>query len=272
MSSSKILIGTSGLMLLIALTTPSCATKQYVAQQVGTVDQRVSAIDKKQTEALANLESKEQKDVSRVEERAMSAETKAGEAARAAETADRKAVQAGDSARAANDAAQQAQKGVGEVQRAVENIDSLKSLATQAVLFGLNKATLTDEGKAQLDAIVQQAQGLIRYQVEVEGFTDRTGPQDYNLALSRRRADAVVRYLLDKGLPLRRVHTIGLGEVPKPAERVTKQMRKEMRKVVVSLYVPETPVSASAAAPPSQPAVPVQPASSMKAEPAPSPR
>jgi OOP family OmpA-OmpF porin len=247
MSSSKILIGSSGLLILMALATTGCATKKYVGQQVGTVDQRVSAVDKKQTEALANLESKEQKDVSRVEERAMSAENKAGEAARAAEAADRKAVQAGDSARAANDAALQAQKGVGEVQHEVDTIDSLKSLNTQNVLFGLNKATLTDEEKAKLDAIVQQVQGLNRYQIEVQGFTDPTGPQEYNLALSRRRADTVVRYLLDHAIPLRRVHMIGLGEAPKPAERATKAMRKEMRKVVVSVYVPETPVPASAA-------------------------
>jgi outer membrane protein OmpA-like peptidoglycan-associated protein len=271
MSSSKILVGTSGLLLLIALATPGCATKKYVGQQVGTVDQRVSAVDKKQTEALANLESKEQKDVSRVEERAMSAENKAGEAARAAETADRKAVQAGDSARAANDAAMQAQKGVGEVHREVENIDNMKSLATQDVLFGFNKASLTDEEKAKLDAVVQQAQGLTRYQIEVEGFTDRSGAQDYNLVLSRRRADTVVRYLLDHSIPLRRVHVIGLGESPKPAEKVTRAVRKEMRKVTVSLYVPETVPSQSAATPPSQPAPPAQPAAA-QAEPAPSPR
>lgn len=250
MSSSKILMGTSGLLLLIALATPGCATKKYVGQQVSTVDQRVSAIDKKQTDALANLEGKEQKDVSRVEERAMSAETKANDAARAAETADRKAVQAGDSARAANDAAQQAQKGVNDVGRAVDNIDTLKTLSTQDILFGFNKATLTDEGKAKLDAIVQQAQGLVRYQVEIEGFTDRSGAAEYNLALSRRRADTVVRYLVDKGIPLRRVHMLGLGESPKPAERMTKEMRKEMRKVVVGLYVPEVPATTQAEATP----------------------
>jgi outer membrane protein OmpA-like peptidoglycan-associated protein len=250
MSSSKILMGTSGLLLLIALATPGCATKKYVAEQVSTVDQRVSAIDKKQTDALANLESKEQKDVSRVEERAMSAETKANDAARAADAADKKAVQAGDSARAANDAAQQAQKGVNDVSRAVDNIDTLKTLASQDVLFGFNKATLTDEAKAQLDAIVQQAQGLTRYQVEIEGFTDRTGAAEYNLVLSRHRADTVVRYLVEKGIPLRRVHTIGLGEAPKPAERMTKAMRKEMRKVVVRLDVPEVPATTQAEATP----------------------
>jgi OOP family OmpA-OmpF porin len=103
-----------------------------------------------------------------------------------------------------------------------------------------------EEGKAKLDAMVQQAQGMSRYQIEVQGFTDRIGSNDYNINLSARRADAVVRYLIDKGIPLRRVHKIGLGETPKTEAKLTK---KEMRHVLVNLYAPETPMSASTTAP-----------------------
>jgi outer membrane protein OmpA-like peptidoglycan-associated protein len=204
----------------------------------------VSDVDKKQADALANLDNKEQKDVSRVDERAMSAENKATEAGRAAQAADQKAVQAGQDAHAANDLAQQANTRVGDVQKEVDGIDNFKVATTQDVLFGLNKAVLTDEGKSKLDALVQQTQGMARYQIEVQGFTDRTGPKDYNVALSARRADAVVRYLVDKGVPLRRVHMIGLGETPKTDATMS---RKEMRRVVVNLYTPDAPMSASAA-------------------------
>jgi len=48
-----------------------------------------------------------------------------------------------------------------------------------------------------------------RYILEVEGFTDKSGDAEYNLALSRKRADTVVRYLVDHNVPLRRIHTIG---------------------------------------------------------------
>jgi outer membrane protein OmpA-like peptidoglycan-associated protein len=250
---------------LVALATPGCATKKYVRTQVGTVDQRVSDVDKKQTEALASLDGKEQKDVSRVEERAMSAENKANDAARAAQVADQKATQADQTARNANDLAQQDQARIGDVQHAVADIDKFKLVSSEDVLFGFGKATLTEDGKAKLDSLLQSSQSAPRYVVEVEGFTDRTGPQEYNLALSRRRADAVVRYMVDHGIPLRNIHMIGLGEVTKTnmmaasGQAATagteehKLTRKEMRRVVINLYQPETPLSASANAPQSQP-------------------
>lgn len=240
MLNSRTLLGTGGLLLLVALATPGCATKKFVQQQVGTVDKRVSDIDKKQSEAVANLDNKEQKDVSRVEERAMSAESKANDAAKAAQAADQKAVQAGQDAHSATDLAQQATAKAGEVQREIESYDNFKVAGTQDVLFGFNKAMLTDEAKAKLDSVVQQAQGLPRYQVEVQGYTDRVGSLNYNVGLSARRADAVVRYLVDKGLLLRRVHTIGLGETPKTDAKLTK---KEMRHVVVNLFAPEAPAA-----------------------------
>ncbi len=273
MTASWKLTGTSGLLLIVALATPGCATKKYVRQQAGAVDQRVSDVDKKHAQAISTLEGKEQKDVSRVEERAMGAENKANDAARAAQAADQRAAQAGQAATNATNLAQQAQTRIGEVQQVVENIDNYKLMTSDGVLFGFDKAVLTKEGKAKLDALTQNTQGVGRYVIEVQGFTDKTGPRDYNLALSRRRADAVVRYLVDKGVPLRRIHMIGLGYDAEPAPMAASQTgqtsqsamgaadttagehkmtRKEMRRVVVNIYVPETTLSASSGAPQSQ--------------------
>ena len=268
MTTSKTLAGASGLFLIVALATSGCATKKFARQQAGAVDQRVSEVDKKHTEALANLEGKEQKDVSRVEERAMGAENKANDAARAAQAADQHAGQAGEAAKNATDLAQQAQSRIGDVQRVVENIDKYKLVTTEGVLFAFNKATLTPEGTAKLDSLSQQTVSMPRFIVEVQGYTDKSGPQDYNLALSRRRADAVVRYLVDKGVPLRRIHMIGLGsETPSVANQMAsnqppaadsgqpmskKEMRHQMRRVNINVFAPETTLSASSSAPQSQ--------------------
>jgi OOP family OmpA-OmpF porin len=252
MSGSKTLVGVSGLVMLVALSAPGCATKKYVLQQTTPIQQRVEDVDKKHSEALASLESKEQKDVSRVEERAMTAENKANDAARAAQQADQKATQAGQAAQNATQMAQVAQSKIGDLSTAFQNMDSFKVATKEDVLFRLNSAVLTDDAKAQLDKIAQQVGSMPRYVVEVEGFTDRSGSSDYNLALSRRRADAVARYLVDHNVPLRRVHLIGLGEGGAAAAEMQntsaeqpKMTNKERRRVVVKLYVPDSTMSAS---------------------------
>ena len=52
--------------------------------------------------------------------------------------------------------------------------------------------------------------------IELAGFTDRIGSKNYNYALSRRRAEAVQRYLVMAKVPLRSIHIVGLGEEAPP--------------------------------------------------------
>jgi outer membrane protein OmpA-like peptidoglycan-associated protein len=53
--------------------------------------------------------------------------------------------------------------------------------------------------------------------VELAGFTDQTGSENYNLDLSRRRAWAVQRYLVEHKVPLYSIHMVGLGEEVPPS-------------------------------------------------------
>lgn len=231
MKASKGYSGAGTVLLLAVLVSTGCATKKYVRQQVTPVQQRIEEFDKKHTEALAQLEGKEQKDVSRVEERAMTADNKAADAARAAQAADQKAGQAGDAAQNATNLAQANQTKLGGLTEAVRNIDNYKLIHSQDLLFGFDKYTLKPAEKATLDQIVQKVSGLNQYAIEVAGFTDKTGAEEYNLALSRRRADTVVRHLVAQGVPLRRIHVVGLG--PQQPETATRQ---QQRRVVVRIY------------------------------------
>ena len=78
------------------------------------------------------------------------------------------------------------------------------------------------------------------YIVEVQGFTDSIGATAANIELSRRRAAAVVRYLIvDCKIPLYRVNTLGYGKANPAADNKTRDGRKQNRRVEVKLYTPD---------------------------------
>jgi OOP family OmpA-OmpF porin len=99
---------------------------------------------------------------------------------------------------------------------AVETImvKELKPISLQAdALFAFDSATLTDEGRRQLDEAVGSltAKALENKQIQVTGHTDKIGTETYNLGLSERRAQAVRDYLVSKGLPADAISTAGIG-------------------------------------------------------------
>ena len=107
-------------------------------------------------------------------------------------------------------------------------------------MFGLNRSELSDDDQQQLSALTETLSSLKHYTIEVEGFTDATGPKQYNLQLSQRRADAVVRYLTENDhVPLVRIHVLGLGEDEPVANNHTRDGRKENRRVDVKIMTPE---------------------------------
>ena len=77
----------------------------------------------------------------------------------------------------------------------VENLDNYKQVNDTTVLFGFDKAELTRKDKQALDEFAEQIREPAHYIIQVEGYTDSTGPADYNYQLSQRRADAVIQYL-----------------------------------------------------------------------------
>jgi OOP family OmpA-OmpF porin len=81
-------------------------------------------------------------------------------------------------------------------------------------LFEFNKAVLTQEARAKLDAeVVAKLRELkdIRY-IIVNGHADRLGSPQYNQRLSEKRAEAVRAYLVSKGVDAAKVETLGFGK------------------------------------------------------------
>ena len=71
-------------------------------------------------------------------------------------------------------------------------------------------------------------------QAILEGHTDSVGTQTYNQKLSERRADSVMQYLLQKGIPADRLSSTGYGETKPRATNDTKEGRALNRRVEIT--------------------------------------
>jgi len=98
---------------------------------------------------------------------------------------------------------------------------------------------LSADSKTKLDELATKALNSKGYVLEVSGFTDTTGSVARNRALSQRRADNVIRYLVENHrIPLRRIVTpYGYGESNPVAENNSRTGRAENRRVEVKLLV-----------------------------------
>jgi outer membrane protein OmpA-like peptidoglycan-associated protein len=82
--------------------------------------------------------------------------------------------------------------------------------------FDYNEATLTNRAKTLLDKEVQVLKENPKMKVRMAGYTSAQGTEESNQKLSERRANAVMNYLIEKGIASRRITTIGYGRT-KPA-------------------------------------------------------
>jgi outer membrane protein OmpA-like peptidoglycan-associated protein len=214
------------LPITFGLATSGCASKKYVRSQVDVVNQRVSHVETKTKEQMAYLTNKED-----AENAAAIRQTNAT-AEQAMQTA-----QSNESKISANEAA-------------LTKLDAAMNytlIEKGDVTFGFNKSALDNEAKVALDAIIQRAQSSPRTVVELVGFTDPIGSTQYNLTLSRRRAEAVQRYLVKNNVPLRGIHIIGMGKEQPPASLTAdvqavdpnaspKDIRRLARRVYIRVY------------------------------------
>jgi OmpA-OmpF porin, OOP family len=79
-------------------------------------------------------------------------------------------------------------------------------------LFDFDKSALRPAGKAALDKLVGELDGVDYESILVSGHTDRLGSHQYNQKLSERRAATVNSYLVSKGIPDSRTTSAGNGE------------------------------------------------------------
>jgi outer membrane protein OmpA-like peptidoglycan-associated protein len=117
----------------------------------------------------------------------------------------------------------------------VERVGSDKLLVRfdSDVLFSVDSAILTPDSRATLDDVAVVLKDFSKTAVVVEGFTDSTGSEEHNQALSERRARAVSSYFVDSGVSADRVTSIGFGEDHPVADNDTEAGRRQNRRVAI---------------------------------------
>jgi outer membrane protein OmpA-like peptidoglycan-associated protein len=142
-------------------------------------------------------------------------------------------------AKAAQETADSAVAGVNATNDRISALDDYVPQDSIAVNFRLGSSILNADAKTKLDAIATKALNAKGYVLEVTGFADSTGATERNRVLSQRRADAVIRYMVENHqIPLRRIVTpYGFGESNPIADNKTRDGRAENRRVEVKVLV-----------------------------------
>jgi len=223
-----------------AMLAGGCATKKYVrnttapiqakVDQVGEQGNRTAAATEDNKKEIKAVDERAESGISAAKERAMTADNHAGEAMN-------KANEAATAAADARAKADQNTTEIASIRNIVANIDDYKPVAETTVNFAFGKDKLSPDAQAALDKLAGDRGSMKRFVIAVEGFTDRVGSTEYNNALSQRRANNVVNYLVTKyDIPLYRIYMVGLGSQKPADEGKTREARSKNRRVEVKIY------------------------------------
>ena len=197
---------------------------------------------KEEAEAQAAAEAKRQAELTAAKEAQMKAEAEARAAQQqAAAAAEQARLQAKEQAAKEEAARAQAQTQALRAQLLKQLNDVLQTTDTSRglvvnmadVLFETGKYNLSQDAQlklAKLAGIIQAHPGL---NLAIEGYTDTTGTEDFNMKLSQQRADTVRQFLVSQGLSADTITSKGLGPANPVADNSTAAGRKANRRVEI---------------------------------------
>lgn len=116
-----------------------------------------------------------------------------------------------------------------------------KEIKTEVIndtlLFSLNSHLLSKNAKNSLDELAKKINNSSKkiQLIIVEGHTDNTGTKEYNQYLSEKRAEAVKKALIQRGVESSKITTIGYGFNKPISSNKTKQGRSENRRVDIKV-------------------------------------
>lgn len=199
--------------------------------RVDPVEDRVTDTEGRLTQAEQNA----QRLSGQIEELNAVANMARGGAKAAQETADRALAEINTT----NEKLTATNQRVGVVDDRITAVDDFEAKNTVNVNFKVGSAVLSDEAKTSLDELAEQTKNEKGYVIQIAGFASADGSQDLNRKLSERRANAVIRYLIEShDIPQRRIIVpFGYGELKPVADNTTREGREQNRRVEVSILV-----------------------------------
>lgn len=99
-----------------------------------------------------------------------------------------------------------------DAEQAAKSRAQIQATLTTPVRFEFDHSQLNDEGLQLLDAKVAALQANPAIRVRIEGNADDSGSDEYNMALSQRRAAMAHRYLTERGIDGSRLQIVSFGE------------------------------------------------------------
>jgi outer membrane protein OmpA-like peptidoglycan-associated protein len=129
-----------------------------------------------------------------------------------------------------------------EMQQNLENArierigEGIKVTFDSGILFDFDKSTLRSASQEQIKKF---AEALTKYEdtdIFIAGHTDAIGAEDYNMTLSRQRAESVANYLENLGVSRTRFTITGFGEAQPIASNDTAEGQQLNRRVEVAIY------------------------------------
>ena len=117
--------------------------------------------------------------------------------------------------------------------------EGIKITFESGLLFDVNKSDLQAAARENIESLAKILNKYPDTNILVEGDTDNTGSEEYNLKLSERRAGSVVNHLKGLGIPSERISMVGLGESNPIASNETEVGRQQNRRVEVAIFANE---------------------------------
>lgn len=214
MNKNKIPFFVGAVILIGLLATTGCATKKYVLGEVADLDKKVEGMEstieenqkriKEHDERLSSLGSLITQQESELSSKASELDSKISEVKKFAQGT--------------------------LIYQEILNNDEVK--------FEFDKWDLTEEAMQALDMFVETLIAMNRgLYLTIQGHTDNTGPEAWNMLLGKRRADAVMEYFFKKyHIPLHRMEVISFGSSDPIADNSTREGRAQNRRVVILVY------------------------------------